>query len=277
MPPEPLYRKIVAGYEPDERGDDAVKLAELLAETAGAGKINRVHIEHGPAGRGLKELAERGRADLIVLGSTHRAALGSVAPGSVAEHLLAGAPCRIAIAPRGYARARAMLAAEGAGEAADDVPAGTTLPLVREGLRVIAVGFDGSEPARAALEDAVRVAKEAVATIRLIGISEPRPPTPPGAAASTAPAPAVAPRAHDDLEATLHEVAAELPPELRVLPVHERGLPFERLLEHSGEGVDLLVLGSRGLGPVLRVLLGSTSARVIRRAACPVLVVPRSS
>ncbi len=38
--------------------------------------------------------------------------------------------------------------------------------------------------------------------------------------------------------------------------------------------IDLLVCGSRGYGPVRRVLLGGVSSRLIRRAACPV-VVPR--
>jgi hypothetical protein len=37
----------------------------------------------------------------------------------------------------------------------------------------------------------------------------------------------------------------------------------------------LLVLGSRGYGPVRRVLLGSVSGELVRGAACPVLVVPR--
>ena len=38
---------------------------------------------------------------------------------------------------------------------------------------------------------------------------------------------------------------------------------------------DLLVLGSRGYGPLKRVLLGGVSAKVVDEAACPVLVVPR--
>ena len=41
------------------------------------------------------------------------------------------------------------------------------------------------------------------------------------------------------------------------------------------EDLDLLVLGSRRWGPVHRLALGSTSERVIRHAACPVLVPPR--
>jgi nucleotide-binding universal stress UspA family protein len=268
----PLYPKVVAGYEPNERGEDALKLAELLARTAG-GEARRVHIDRGPAGRGLQGLAEKGEADLIVLGSTHRAAIGSVAPGSVAEHLLEGAPCRIAIAPRGYARAQAVLAAERAGEQADDVPISSPLPQVRDALRVIAVGFDDTEQARVALAEGVAIARRAVAAMWLIGVSQQ---PSPGAGATTQ-APATQPGRSPSLQATLHDTAAELPAEMRALPVHERGDPVDRLLERTDQGVDLLVLGSRGRGPLLRVLLGSVSARVIRNALCPVLVVPRSS
>ena len=47
-------------------------------------------------------------------------------------------------------------------------------------------------------------------------------------------------------------------------------------LEGLSEEVDLLVVGSRGWGPVRRVVLGSTSDRLVHRAACPVVVVPRA-
>ena len=38
-------------------------------------------------------------------------------------------------------------------------------------------------------------------------------------------------------------------------------------------GAGLIVLGSRGLGPLRRVLMGSVSDSVVRHARCPVLVV----
>ncbi len=41
--------------------------------------------------------------------------------------------------------------------------------------------------------------------------------------------------------------------------------------------VDLLVCGSRGYGPARRVLLGGVSTALVRRAAAPVMVVPRSA
>jgi nucleotide-binding universal stress UspA family protein len=48
------------------------------------------------------------------------------------------------------------------------------------------------------------------------------------------------------------------------------------LAERSRE-LDLLVVGSRGYGPVRQVLIGGVSAELMRRAACPVLIVPRSA
>ena len=265
----PLYPKVVAGFEPNERGEDAVALADLLARTAG-GAMRQVHIERGSAGRGLQRLAEQGEADLLVLGSTHRAAFGRVAPGSVAEHLLGGAPCRIAIAPRGYTRARAVLAAENAGEEADDVPEGTPLPFVRDRFRVIEVGFTGSVESRAALKEAAELAGRAGSTLRLHGVSAPAP-------TQLGPQAAAFKDFCDAFQAELQHAAAALPPELRALPIHERGDPVERLLARAAEGVDLLVLGSRGFGPLLRLMLGSVSAEVIRDAPCPVLITPRVS
>jgi nucleotide-binding universal stress UspA family protein len=264
----PPYPRIVVGFEPNERGEDAVALAEAVARTAG-GRVERVHVERGSPARKLFELAERGKADLIVLGSTHRASLGRVAPGSVAEHLLNGARCRLAIAPNGYARARAELAGAAPGEAAGELRSDPPLPAVREELRVIGVGFDGTLESLGALAEAAVLARLAGASMRLIAVDAPAPRQlgPQGAAPPL--------RVGGTLQARLHDAAAGLPPELRALPVYLKGEPVEILLEQAGEGMDLLVLGSRGFGPVLRLLLGSVAGRVIRAAPCPVLVMPR--
>ena len=97
-------------------------------------------------------------------------------------------------------------------------------------------------------------------------------PIPPAAAAAAAQAGA---ETGPDFQNRLHEAVAELPSELRALPLLENGDPVQKLLEVAEGGVDLLVLGSRGFGPVMRLLIGSVSSRVIRRAACPVMVIPR--
>ena len=247
---EPLYPRVIAACQPDERGEDAVALARLLATTAG-GELERVHVERGSAAKKLYELAERGEADLMVLGSTHRASLGRVTPGSVAEHLLNGARCRLAIAPKGYARACA------GGE-------------VREELRVIGVGFDGTLESQSALEEAAKLGCRAGASIRVIAVDAPAP-------SQVGPQAAAAALASGRMQERLHEACAELPPEVRALPVYDKGDAAEQLLAHAAEGLDLLVLGSHGFGPLLRLLLGSVAGRVIRNAPCPVLVMPRLS
>jgi nucleotide-binding universal stress UspA family protein len=52
-------------------------------------------------GRGLHRLAEQRTSDLLVLGSCHRGLLGRVVLGDDTSHALNGAPCAVAIAPRG--------------------------------------------------------------------------------------------------------------------------------------------------------------------------------
>jgi nucleotide-binding universal stress UspA family protein len=52
------------------------------------------------------------------------------------------------------------------------------------------------------------------------------------------------------------------------------GLAGEELAAF-GDQVDILVVGSRGYGPVKRLVLGSTSDYLERHARCPLLVLPR--
>jgi nucleotide-binding universal stress UspA family protein len=246
VPEAPIYKRVVAGYEDNERGQDARVLAERIVARDG-GELKVVHVEKGSPADTLGALAESGEADLVVLGSTHHAAFGSVAPGAVAEHLLKGAKCRLVIAPKGYAQ-------EDHSE---------------DRLRVVAVGYDGMAESQAALDEAAALARKFGGAMRVIGVMTPAPSISAGAAGQTAP------EAGPDFQTRLHDAVASLDPELRALPVIEKGDPVEKLLEASEMGVDLLVLGSRGFGPVMRLLIGSVSARVIRGASCPVLVVPR--
>ena len=54
----------------------------------------------------------------------------------------------------------------------------------------------------------------------------------------------------------------------------ETGSPAVTILEFEKRlGVDLIVMGSRGLGLIKGVLLGSVSQYVVEQAQCPVLVV----
>jgi nucleotide-binding universal stress UspA family protein len=79
----------------------------------------------------------------------------------------------------------------------------------------------------------------------------------------------------EDLEQRLAPLRARHPE----VPVHltiTRDQAARGLVTHS-EIAQLLVVGSRGRGPVTGLFLGSTSQTLVRHAACPVAVVPRSS
>ena len=80
----------------------------------------------------------------------------------------------------------------------------------------------------------------------------------------------------DRASAELDEAVAKLDGEPRGEPFFAVGNAAEILAEASEE-LDLLVLGSRGYGPLHSVLVGGVAGRVVREAACPVLVLPRKA
>jgi nucleotide-binding universal stress UspA family protein len=49
------------------------------------------------------------------------------------------------------------------------------------------------------------------------------------------------------------------------------------ILASYSASVDLLVLGSRGYGPIGRLVHGSTSNELARTARCPLLILPRAT
>jgi nucleotide-binding universal stress UspA family protein len=62
---------------------------------------------------------------------------------------------------------------------------------------------------------------------------------------------------------------------IEVAGIHTRvGFPAAEIVRLAGRlGAGLIVMGSRGLGPLRRALMGSVSDSVVRHAHCPVLVV----
>lgn len=75
----------------------------------------------------------------------------------------------------------------------------------------------------------------------------------------------------DDAERTLTR------PGLTVERLILTGRPATAIVDEAREwGADIIVLGSRGHGPIGAMLLGSVSAEVVDHAPCPVLVVRRT-
>lgn len=74
----------------------------------------------------------------------------------------------------------------------------------------------------------------------------------------------------------LDYAVAGVPSDLDAEPVLLEGAVVDALAALGPDDVDLLFCGSRGYGPVRRVLLGGVSSRLVRRSRLPVVVVPRA-
>ncbi|MFE6867253.1 universal stress protein [Kitasatospora sp. NPDC057692] len=128
----------------------------------------------------------------------------------------------------------------------------------------VVVGFDGSPESLAATDWAAREALSRRLPLELLQAW----PWPKTDVLGTDEAISWSRRRLADREAALR---AELPG-LDVTSAHVPRDPVE-VLESAGRTATLLVLGSRGLGTVHGFLVGSVSHQVLRRAACPVVLV----
>jgi nucleotide-binding universal stress UspA family protein len=209
-------------------------------------------IPDAPAARVLEELAKREHADLIVIGTTEFGPVSRILIGSVGQRLLHSAPCCVAVAPKDFARQHPT------------------------SLNKIGVCWDGSSEARDALELAIQLAKKTQAEVRLYTVINP----PPRAAYPTYPS-VYLPDAEPIrriVELALADACQRIPSDIAAGSVVFEGHPASTLAKQAAnDQTDLLLLGSRGYGPVLRVLLGGVSDALMRTAPCPVLIVPSSA
>ncbi len=108
--------------------------AEAREALTGLAGVETIAVSAPSPPRELHRLARERDATAVVLGSTHRGALGRVFPGTVADRLLAGGTCPVAVAPRGFSDREAQL-------------------------KSIGVGLDGTAEARVAVATANRIAQ----------------------------------------------------------------------------------------------------------------------
>lgn len=272
-----MFKNVLIGVDGKQGGRDAIALARQLAGPdatltlahvcfpfPGRGATEAVPIERAqarqllererrlaevdaqvvvgdpwPVDSGLHLLAEQGRADLLVVGSTRHALVGRVLLGDDCLAALDGAPCAVGIAPRGYALA--------------------PHPLQRLG-----VGFDGSPQSEAALGAARALAAAHAGTVKAFSVVSMR-------EVHDTQIPADWPDAIDRL---IDRRAARLARFNGVHGVVTYGDPRDELVQ-AGKGLDLLIVGSRGYGPVGRLIHGSVSRYLVRHATCPLLVLAR--
>jgi nucleotide-binding universal stress UspA family protein len=138
----------------------------------------------------------------------------------------------------------------------------------------IIVGVDGSEFSKEALREGARLAQALDAPLEAIACWQ----DPSLFAASYGYIPELKPEAFRAdsqrmLENTLEEVfGQDRPAQLSTRLL--RGRPAELLVEES-KNARMLVLGRRGVGGVLGMILGSVSSALVSHAHCPVVIVRR--
>ena len=259
-----MYRTIVIGHDGSDAADAALRFAERLAaadarlvltrvapasrRADAEAELQRVRVSPGFAAetrvveartpvRGLVAVAREEDADLIVVGSDRR-------PGDYRAYkvlglrLLHGAPCAVAIAP--------------------DDP--------ESEIHRIGVAYDGSPESELALSAAYELAQRfhAAVTIYLAVIHD----------MSWA---ADGQLAQRDAGALLDAAAERAPAGVNPATVVVPGYASSALVKGAGSVVDLLVMGSRGQGPLQLAITGSTSRAVAVEIDCPVLITPRGA
>jgi nucleotide-binding universal stress UspA family protein len=198
--------------------------------------------------------AELVSADLLVLGTHGRSGFERLLLGSVAERVVRKAPCPVMIVPRHAA------------DATPDEP-------VR--FRRILCPVDFSDGAARAVRYAVNLAEEARAQLMLLHVLD----VPPEIL--TQPASAALDieriRAAATAEATrqLHALVPDPQPTCTLKPVVREGAVYREILAVAEKRrADLIVMSVQGRGAVDLMVFGSNTARVMRAATCPVLVLP---
>jgi nucleotide-binding universal stress UspA family protein len=204
--------------------------------------LTPVTLEGGRPARALLELAGRERLDLIVAGKTGGHGVAGFLFGSVAERIVRGAPCSVAVVPAESSAA--------------------TPPCVL-------AGYDGSERSAEALRVASVLAASFPAGLRVVHAVDYRVPFmghPPESARKLI---------REQGERVLKEGRAVISAPLDSLETELReGDPRSALLEAArSHRPRFLVLGHRGAGGFPGLGLGSAAEAIVRMADCPVLVV----
>lgn len=194
-------------------------------------------------GKVVPDLIQSSRnASLLVVGAQGHGLVGGALMGSVSQHLARHALCDVVVvrAPRS------------------------------ESDRIL-VGVDGSDASAKALEFAFEHAKSVAGTVVAVhgrAVSAVRGTWDATIAPSVAAQVEIAERLLSQSIAELQQQYHEVPVELLAMPI-----PAVRALADASSVASLVVVGTRGRGGFVGLLLGSVSAGVLQHAQCPVAVI----
>ena len=238
-------------YLDNLRAEANRQLVTVEARAKAAGLPITTRIEVGIPSEALQTVAQTIGADLLVVGTHGRTGLDHILVGSTAERVVRVSPCPVLAvkADKG-----------GAGEAA------TTI-------KRIVVPIDLSTCSLDALEYAVQFARPLGASITILHAMEP---VAYGLDFSLTHA-----KEWKEQRAYLEKRLTVLTACLTALGIQtdhalKPGLPADSITSYvTGQGYDLMIMGTHGRRGLSHVLVGSIAGAMLRHAPCPVLTVRR--
>ena len=255
LPSAAIYGEILV--DPEEQKNKALAFAQAqLKQIIGEQRLNwEPLISVGHIADEINRLAEDKMADLVITATHGRSGLKRLILGSVTGRLVRTLPCPILIIPGPQ----------------QDVPA---VEIQGFKFQRILVGCDFSKVSSLALQYGLSMAQEFQSELHLVHVIEPpayrnfnRSKTESG----------------EDFEPDLRDYLKEKLRKMVPEDAHNWCTPKTILLEGKSDEeltgyavsnkIDLIVIGVRGQGLVEKLFVGSTTERVIGRAACPVLSV----
>jgi nucleotide-binding universal stress UspA family protein len=231
------------------RREDSLEIVNVAASQLNAAGFEvRGQTAEGHPGQEIVHAVESDWYDLIVMGAGQRSWMGRRLLGSVSTHLLHASPSSVLIvheAPLEDGPARALVGADGS-QGSDF----TIETLARF-----------ADPARTEIEVATVVEEHAVLMAQLFGEEPPSPQMLDEFDQLNKKSRARAQRNADAAATHLRDAG------FRVEAHIGEGSPAEQLLKEADGGrFDLVAVGSRGLGPFRRALMGSVSDHVVRHS-----------
>lgn len=234
-------------YLPERTADQAGELVESWLEAAAtrlkdAGVVDWTTT--ATKGKVVPELIEASQsASLLVVGAQGHGILGGMLLGSVSQHLTRHAHCPVVVVRGRHAAASNR----------------------------IVVGVDGSDASLEALRFGFEYADTvggSVVAVHGRGMTAMNGPWDVDVAPAVAEEMESAQRLLAEAVAGLREDYPDVPLELQPMP-----LPAIRALADASLQASLIVVGTRGHGGFMGLLLGSVSSSVLQHAQCPVAVV----
>jgi len=231
----------------EQRRQADLEMRAARERAQAAGLVVDAEVRDGAPAREILDAAHAD-VDLLVIGTHGRGGLEHFLLGSVAEKVLRKAQCPVMVVPPMAAPEEGVLFSR------------------------ILCPIDGSAPSSAAVASAVSLARETDGTIHLLNVVEPLPVV---SELDALDAPAHEREAEALARATLHEaVGSDVREWCRIVEEVGFGNASDRILDAARrDRADVIVIGVRGRNAIDLLTFGSTTNEVVRRAACPVLVV----